>query len=137
MLDFDKLRADLVRDEGVRLKPYRCTAGKLTIGVGRNLDDVGITEAEAQHLLGGDMAQVVTGLDRALPWWRGLSEGRQRALANMAFNVGQARLLGFRQMLAALQAGDYAEAARQALDSKWAAQVGQRAQRIAKLLEEG
>ena len=135
--DAEKLRADLTRDEGMRLKPYRCTEGKLTIGVGRNLDAVGISAEEAYLLLDHDIAAIVAGLDRALPWWRSLSEARQRALLNMGFNLGLSRLLGFRQMLAAFQQGDYQTAAAQALDSAWAQQVGERAQRIAALIREG
>lgn len=132
----DALKADLVRDEGLRLKPYRDTVGKLTIGVGRNLDDVGISDAEAGHLLGNDISGVLADLDRALPWWRGLSEARQRALANMCFNLGLTRLQGFKKMLAALEAGDWPAAAREALDSKWARQVGARATRIAEAFAE-
>jgi len=131
------LRADLIRDEGEHFKPYRCPAGKLTIGVGRNLDDVGITLAESRFMLETNITLVVEQLDRALPWWRSLSEAQQRALLNMGFNLGLPRLLGFKRMLAALQQGDYEIAAAQALDSTWAKQVGDRAQRIAALIREG
>lgn len=133
----DDLIADLRRDEGLRLKPYHCTAGKLTIGYGRNLEDVGITTAEAEHLLRNDLQRVFAELDRDMPWWRDLSPGRQRALANMAVNLGLLRLKGFRLMLSALRRGDHEEAARQALDSRWARQVGDRARRIAGLLGPG
>ena len=131
------LKSDLMRDEGVRLKPYRCTAGKLTIGVGRNLDDVGLSAGEVATLLDSDIARVVGELDQALPWWHQMSEPRQRALANMAFNLGVPRLLGFRKMVQALAQGQYDEAARQALASKWAEQVGARAQRLAQMIKEG
>lgn len=131
------LAADLARDEGLRLKPYRCPAGKLSIGFGRNLDDLGITEDEARTLLANDISRVRFELDAALPWWRGLSDGRQRGLANMAFNLGLRRLLGFRRMLDALKAGDGRAAAAEALDSAWAAEVGERARRIAALYEGG
>jgi lysozyme len=131
------LRADLIRDEGLRLKPYRCTAGKLTIGIGRNLDDVGISREEAETLLDHDIAALTADFDRALPWWRGLSEARQRGLVNMGINLGLPRLLGFRRMLAALERGEFATAAAQALDSTWATQVGARAQRIAALIRQG
>lgn len=136
-MDIAQLKQDLVRDEGLRLMPYRCTAGKLTIGVGRNLDDVGLTEAEALYLLEQDLDRVQADLDRTMPWWRALSERRQQALANMAFNLGITHLRGFRNLLAALQAGDYDRAASEALASKWAAQVGGRAQRIAAAFKEG
>jgi len=133
----DLLTADLERDEGLRLKVYKCTSGKNTVGIGRNLDDLGITKAEAYMLLGGDIDRISAELDKALPWWRSLSEPRQRALANLTFNLGIARLLGFPKMLAALKSGDYAEAARQLLDSRYATQVGSRAHRVASLIEKG
>lgn len=133
----DALKADLIRDESLRLKPYRCTAGKLTIGVGRNLEDVGITREEALRLLDNDVARVAADLDRALPWWRGLPEGRQRALANLCFNLGIGRLLGFRRMLAALQAGDFQRAADEAADSAWHRQVGERGPRVVALIRHG
>lgn len=132
----DLLRADLERDEGLRLKPYKDTAGKLTIGVGRNLTDVGITHDEALLMLNRDIEHVVGDLE-LLPWWPALSEPRQRAVANMAFNLGLPRFLNFQRMLGAIQAGKWKEAASEALDSTWATQVGDRAKRIAKMLEEG
>lgn len=125
--------ADLKRDEGLRLKPYRDSVGKLTIGYGRNLDDMGITEDEAEALLDRDIERAAADLDRALPWWSALPEPRRRGLLNMAFNLGMPRLRGFKKMLAALQAGDGRRAAKEALDSKWARQVGARAERIAAL----
>ncbi len=136
-MNIEYMKSELRRDEGLRLKPYRDTVGKMTLGVGRNLDDVGITAEEADYLLENDIGRAMADLDRNLPWWRGLSEARQRALVNMAFNLGLPRLLGFKGMLAALQAGDYAAAAREAIDSKWAKQIGARAQRIAMMLAEG
>jgi lysozyme len=136
-MDVKALTDELVRDEGMRTKPYYCTAGKLTIGVGRNIEDVGITEDEARYLLENDIRRVCAELDQAFPWWRQLSDRRQRALANMAFNLGLGRLLKFRKCLAALEAGDYAEAAAQALNSTWARQVGARASRIAVMIREG
>ena len=129
----DLITADLQRDEGLRLKPYRCSAGKTTIGYGRNLDDVGITEREAEILLETDIRRSLADLDRALPWWRGLSGPQGRGLVNMRFNLGLTRLLGFKKMLAALQAGNGYWAADEALNSKWAHQVGARARRIAAL----
>ena len=51
----NRIKAQLVRHEGLRLKPYRCTAGKLTIGIGRNLDDCGISQTEAYLLLENDI----------------------------------------------------------------------------------
>lgn len=131
MLDISLLKQDLTRDEGTRLKLYKDTRGKSSIGIGRNLDDVGISAAEADFLLANDIANVVQTLDKAFPWWTTMSEPRQCALANMAFNMGFSKLLGFRLMLDALKSGDYMEASKQALDSEWARQVGDRAHRIA------
>lgn len=133
----EQLKRDLIRDEDLRQKPYRCTSGKLTIGVGRNLDDVGLSNDEALLLLDNDVRACMADLDRSLSWWRQLSDGRQRALLNMCFNLGWPRLSGFKKMLAALERGDFENASREALNSRWARQVGQRANRIADLLREG
>jgi lysozyme len=136
-MDLAPLLDSLKHDEGLRLKPYRCTAGKLTIGYGRNIEDAGISPAEAEALLRNDVLRVCQELDKTLPWWRRMSEARQRALANMAFNLGMGGLLGFKNMLAALHDGDYERAAAEAQDSRWARQVGQRASRIIATLREG
>lgn len=136
-LQVEMLVGELKRDEGMRLKPYHDTVGKLTIGIGRNLDDNGISEDEARFLLTNDIASVCNDLDRTLPWWRDLSPNRQRAIVNMGFNLGLPRLRQFRMMLAALEAGDWEAAAEEALNSAWAKQVGDRARRIATMFREG
>jgi len=136
-MDRGMLKTELVRDEGMRLKPYTDTVGKVTIGVGRNLDDVGISETEALDMLDADIDRSIEDLERNLPWLFERPEPVQRALVNMCFNLGWPRLSGFRKMLAALEAGDYDTAAAEALDSRWARQVGARAERIAALFREG
>ena len=133
-MNLQQMKAELIRDEGLKLKPYRDTVAKLTIGVGRNLDDVGISEAEAAFLLESDIARTSKALDAALPWWTTLSEERQRVLLNMAFNMGIQGLLGFKNTLAAIQAGKFEDAANGMLASKWAGQVGNRAQRLAQMM---
>ena len=132
-----QLREDLIRDEGLRLKPYRDSVNKTTIGVGRNLDDVGITEKEAEYLLSNDISLAMMDLNWEFPWFKHISDNRKRALANMAFNLGMTRLLGFKKMLKAMAEEDFETAADEALNSKWSAQVGNRAQRIAELLRNG
>ena len=136
-MNLDQIKADLIRDEGIRLKPYRDTVGKTTIGIGRNLDDMGITESEADFLLETDIVRTIADLDGVYPWWRELSPNRQRALVNMAFNLGITRLVKFRKMMAAFRDGDYETAGHEAFQSAWAGQVGQRANRIRDLIVEG
>jgi lysozyme len=136
-MNTDLLKDELVKDEGLKLKPYRCTAGKLTIGVGRNLDDVGISASEAMLLLEHDINRVIAKLSYHLPWWSSLSENRQRVLANMAFNLGIDGLLKFKNTLSYIQNGKYREAAKAMLESKWAKQVGERAVRLSKMMEAG
>ena len=130
------LREDLIADEGIRLKPYLCPAGKTTIGVGRNLDDVGITEDEAMEMLENDIERVKSQLAKALPWLETKPPDVQRAIANMTFQMGLGALLKFKKMLAALQARDYNAARREALDSAWAKQTPQRAKRVTDLFKE-
>ena len=132
-----ELRDQLVRHEGLRLKPYRDTVGKLTIGVGRNLDDVGIAQAEAFILMGTDVARVEAGLDARLPWWRGLDAVRRDVLVDMAFNMGVATLCGFASTLAAVREGRFAAAAEGMLRSAWAGQVKGRATTLAAMMRSG
>ena len=138
--------ADLVRDEGEVLHAYQDHLGYWTIGVGRLIDKRrggGITHDEAMHLLRNDVARFSAELDRALPWWAGLSDARRRVLLNMAFNLGVGStnppkgLLAFRNTLAAIKSRDYEAAARGMLASKWATQVGARAVRLAVLMRQG
>lgn len=131
------LRSDLIRDEGLRLKPYRCTAGKLTLGVGRNLDDVGISEAEAICLLDNDISACQTDL-HTFDWFTSLDAPRQRALLNMRFQLGPAGFRGFTKMLHALAGRDLRRAVAEARDSKWArTDSPERAARVLALLEHG
>ena len=129
----DALTQDLIRDESIKLKPYRDTVGKLTIGVGRNLDDNGITEDEALFLLKNDIRRSESDLDRNASWWRGLPEDAQRGLVNMCFQLGITRLRRFVKMLEALEKNDYNKAAEEVLSSKYARQVPDRANRVAQL----
>ncbi len=137
MIDRDAMVRQLRLHEGERLKPYRCTAGKLTIGIGRNLEDRGITREESAYLLANDIAAEERELLRALPWVATLDEVRQRVLLDMAFNMGIVGLLAFKRTLATVQAGDYQAAATMMLDSRWAKQVGQRAERLSRMMATG
>lgn len=127
----------LIRDEGVRLKPYLDTVGKTTIGCGRNLSDIGINDREARFLLANDIQHAQDSLSQAFPWTDALDEVRRGALTNMAFNLGLTGLSGFKSMLSHLQAGEYDAAAEAMTDSKWAEQVGARAQRLALQIRTG
>ena len=133
----DVVRAQLRIDEDVRAKPYRDTVGKLTIGVGRNLDDVGLHPDEIALMLDNDIVAAELTARVLFPSFDGLSVNRRAVLVNMAFNLGQARLSGFGNMRAAVAAGEFYRAAEEMLDSKWAQQVGIRAQRLALQMREG
>ena len=123
--------------EGVRNKVYKDHLGIETIGVGRNLVDRGLSDEEVDYLLTNDITIVENELDNGLSWWRDLDEVRQRALADLAFNMGLPRLHGFVKMLDALQRRDYHAAADELLDSKYAKQVGERRNRVAEMIRTG
>lgn len=130
------IEAQLILDEGLRLKPYKCTAGRTTIGVGRNLDDLGITKAEALYLLANDIARVEAECLKTYPWYSKLDPVRQSVILNMRFNLGP-RLDKFVNTLTAIAVGDYADAAQKMGQSLWARQVGQRAVRLAQMMRTG
>ena len=146
-ININQLKAALSSHEGRRTKPYDDATGKefkqgdtlkgyLTIGVGINLSD-GLSEEEIDFLLESRITRATSEFDRAVPDWREHSDGVQRALVNMAFNMGLPRLLKFKKMWAALAVKDYPEAAKEALDSRWATQVGARANALADEMREG
>ena len=123
-------------DEGLRLHPYLCTAGKQTIGYGRNLDDVGITEAEAEAMLRADMEVAIQDAKSfaTAAVWQCLSPNRQAVLINMAFNLGLSRLSQFKRLQTNLARHAYADAADEMLNSRWARQVPNRARRLADIM---
>ena len=132
----DDLRAQLIRHEGTRLTAYVDTVGKITIGVGRNLTDRGISVAEARYLLDNDINTVLNDL-QTLVFFPALDPVRQRAFCDLCFNLGLPRLKGFVKMLDAASRQDWDTAAAELLDSAYAWQVGQRAQTVATQLRTG
>ena len=137
MPDFVRVFGELKLDEGCRKKPYVDTAGVMTVGYGRNLQDTGIRQDEAEYLLWNDLRFAWDGLIRAYPWVQALNDARQEVLINMAVNLGLTRLGQFKKMLNALRASDWERAADEMLDSKWATQVGKRAERLAAQMRDG
>lgn len=129
-----RLRAQLQQHEGRRAHVYRDTVGKTTIGVGRNLEDRGLLEDEIDLLLDNDITAAYNDAARIVPGLNTLSEDRQHALIDMVFNLGAAGLLKFRKFLAAVEARDFDRAAAEMLDSKWAKQVGKRAETLAGMI---
>ena len=127
----------LTLHEGIRLKAYLCPAGKVTIGVGRNLEDRGITQEEADFLLSNDIDDFQERLERAIPWMVELDPVRQRVLLDMAFNLGISGLLSFKRTLAAIRGREFTRASVMMLDSRWARQVGQRAKRLSQMMNTG
>lgn len=127
----------LLRDEGMRLEPYKDSVGKLTIGVGHNLDDKPITRAAALWILQDDINDATRDIQGNLFWTKNLDPVRFGALVNMCFNLGIGGLLKFKQTLGFIQEGKYEEASKAMLDSVWAKQVGARAERLSKQILTG
>jgi lysozyme len=133
----DIAKAQIMVDEGERLRLYKCSAGKWTIGYGRNVEDRGITKAEALYLLENDITQAEFDASVLFPSFARLSDNRKAVLVNMALNLGRDRLAGFKDFRQAVEAGAWEQAAAEMLDSKWAKQTGNRAIRLAKQMKEG
>lgn len=131
------LMDQLHRHEGLRLHPYRCTAGKLTIGIGRNLEDVGITAVEADVLLANDLIRVVEDLRRNYSAFDRLDNVRKFVLIDMCFNLGISRLRMFKKMFAAIDEQDWTLAAAEMVDSRWCSQVGERCKTLKLMMETG
>jgi len=127
---YDDLYKQLQTQEGLRLKLYKCTAGKLTIGIGHNIEDRGITERHAIIIFKDDVESCIKDVKNCISFYNKLDHVRQDILINMTFNIGIKRLLKFKKMLTALESGDYKTAYKEMLDSKWHEQVGNRAEEL-------
>ena len=163
-MNLELCREQLLRDEGVSLKPYKCTEGYWTIGVGRNLDtkglsqdeqfeifgtgrlderqqmnhlnEVGITEGQAEYLLENDIYDVLSKVDSSFGDIV-LDDARKGALVNMCFQMGVAGVSKFKNTLEALREGDWERASIEVLDSRYARQTPHRARRISKQILTG
>lgn len=157
------LEQELIRDEGIKLRPYKDSLGIWTVSVGRNLEDKGLTRNELSSLglnvnlkkeqvisvllergltkqeclmlLSNDIDDAWDDLTTALPWIEQKPEVVQRVLTNMVFNLGISRFLKFKQTISFIRLDKYAEAAAEMLDSKWASQTGARAIRLSNLIK--
>jgi len=135
----DIVNAQLTRHEGVKRFPYVDTVGKTTIGCGRNLTDKGLRADEIEMLLRHDISDAEDDARALLTdtIFDGLSDNRKAVMVNMAFNLGLTKLRKFTTTLAAIKARRYGDAGIAMRQSLWAAQVGQRAIELAKLMEVG
>jgi lysozyme len=137
MMNVEKIKKLIIKHEGLKLKPYKCTSGKLTIGVGRNIEDVGISEDEAMFMLDNDIEKCIKDMVRLFPRWYQLSENRQSVLVNMRFNLGLTGFRKFGKMIKFVNAQSFFEAAFEMQDSLWYKQVGNRAIELVDMMERG
>lgn len=131
-----KLEEWIARCEGYRKHPYHDTVHKLTIGFGRNLSANGISQDEALYLMRNDIKKCIKELER-YEWYSDQPPMVKDALINMCYNLGLPRLLKFKRMIFCLTKKDYTNAAKEALESKWASQVGYRAKDVAVMIRHG
>ncbi|PWU07239.1 MAG: lysozyme [Verrucomicrobia bacterium] len=132
-----KLKSQLLLDEAYKQFPYTDTTGHLTIGIGRNLQSNGISMDEALYLLDNDIMQCEKDLWHYCAFYQNLDNARKSCLVNICFNIGIQSFLGFKNMIAALNAKNYTLAAEEMLNSYWARQVGVRATKLAQIMETG
>ena len=140
MNKMDRLIEQLKRHEGVETHAYKCSSGKLTIGVGRNIDPeggIGLTMDEIEYLLSNDILRCIKELSTEYPWFGDLDEVRQEAIINIFLNLGATKFRLFKRALSAMEEGDYETASTEFLDSLWAKQVGGRALELTDIIRSG
>jgi lysozyme len=157
-LDRDKLAHQLIKHEGKRTKVYKDSEGIPTIGVGFNLtradakkkiEDLGLdylkvkageqelSEAQVSKLLKADIDNAIADCMSVFPKFSDLSEVRQRALADMMFNLGKERFSKFHKLIANVKEGKYLEAADEMKTSKWYEQVKARGRTLESMIRTG
>ena len=135
-MNLEKLTEQLIFHEGIRLKPYPDSVGKLTIGVGRNLSDVGISKTEALYLLSHDISNAITDCRNLFEKFDYIPEVKQLVIADMMFNMGINRLKKFKRFRKAIESGNWNMAAEEMKNSKWFSQVGSRAVRLYEMMRD-
>ncbi len=139
LFNINKLAHELKKEEGFRSHVYQDHLGYSTIGYGRCIEEgvgLGVTEEEATFLLMQDIDRSVAECEN-FEWFHDLDEPRAMVIVAMAFQMGWPRLNTFGNMLAAMSVGDYETAADELLDSKFARQVPERAQRLSDVIRTG
>lgn len=130
----ESLKDIIKRHEGFCARAYQCPAGRWTIGYGRNIEDLGITQKEAEYLLDNDIARVELEASMRFPWFSALDPKRRDAITCMIFQLGLNRFAQFKKMIAFISIGDFNQAADEATNSLWAKQTPQRAREISDML---
>jgi len=136
-MDYRKVKEMIKGNEGLRLKPYKCPAGKITIGYGRNLEDKGITVDEADNMLFHDVCEVLADLRCIFQEkvFSDFSEPRQHALIDMRYQLGFGGFRSFKKMIQAIQDDNWPEAIKQVKNSRYYTQVTNRANRVCDMME--
>ncbi len=129
------IEEQLIKHEGFESKVYHCPAGRLTIGVGRNLEDKGITREEALYLLRNDIKECETDLRTIFDNFEELDKIRKNVLIDMRFNLGPNRFRQFKKMIAAVRKKDFQKALKEMKDSNWYRQVGKRGENLCEMME--
>ena len=122
-------------DEGLRLTPYHCSEGFLTIGIGRNLDAKGITKEEAIYLAQNDIKEAENKAVSIVKDFYSLNDNRKIVLVSMAFQMGATGLSKFKKMIEAIDNRDFDRASIEMLNSRWAKQTPARAKRLSNLMK--
>ncbi|GAB6161902.1 glycoside hydrolase family protein [Desulfothermus naphthae] len=136
-MNYEKIEELLILHEGKKKFVYRCPAGKLTVGVGRNLEDKGLSEDEIEYLLQNDIKECISDLTKIFDNFFKLDDVRQAVLIDMRFNLGPTRFRSFKRMIKAVKEQDFQRAAEEMKDSKWFKQVKQRGQRLYEMMKTG
>lgn len=145
----DVLFKELCAEEGMSRTVYYCPAGKLTVGVGHNLEanpamsiikkklklGENVSMDIIRTLFKNDVSEVITSLDNRLPWFKDLSPARQYVLISMGFNMGVPGLMKFKNTLGCLQRGDIKGCCYGMRSSRWYRQVGNRGPKLIRIMD--
>jgi len=136
-MDFKRTKKLIAKHEGKRHFVYLCPAGKQTIGIGRNLNDKGLSDEEIDFLLENDIKECLDDLKGLFSSWMSLDNVRQAVLVDMRFNLGAGGFRKFKKLIKAVREKSFSAARLEMLDSKWARMVRKRAQTLAAMMETG
>ena len=139
-MNTEQLRDTLKIDEGVKYEIYNDHLGYPTFGIGHLIVEsdeeygqpggTGIHEDRVNEAFDKNVSVMVDEAKKIFSDFDNLPEEAQQVIVNMTFNMGRPRLSKFKKFIAGVEASDWEKAAVEMMDSRWATQVGARAERL-------
>jgi len=130
----EQISKTIVENEGFSPVVYKCTEQHDTIGHGFKVSELYITEQISLQLLNMKITEKLIQIKQKLPWYEGLPIQAKVVVFDMVYQLGLSGFSKFKKSIALLKEHKFKQASIEILDSLWAKQTPNRANRNSKIL---